>query len=92
MFSAVFNLTVEFCIWYFFVPAWLWNKLDALMAQSNICLAVPYRNDIVQAFLFVLVMTLFNMVLALPFTIYKTFVIEERWGYNKTTAGTFACD
>jgi len=32
------------------------------------------------------------MVLALPFALYKTFVIEEKWGYNKTTAGTFACD
>jgi STE24 endopeptidase len=37
-------------------------------------------------------LTLFNTVVALPFTIYKTFVIEERWGYNKTTAGTFVMD
>lgn len=32
------------------------------------------------------------MVLVLPFSLYNTFVIEEKWGYNKTTAGTFACD
>jgi len=92
MFSAVFNLTLEFAIWYFFVPAWLWNRVDSFMAQTNLCLAIPFRNDILQAFLFILMWTLFNMVIALPFTLYKTFVIEERWGYNKTTAGTFACD
>jgi len=92
MFTAVFNLTLEFCIWYFFVPAWLWNRVDAFMAKTNLCLSIPYRNDILQALFFILVWTLFNMIVGLPFSIYKTFVIEERWGYNKTTAGTFTCD
>lgn len=28
----------------------------------------------------------------LPFELYGTFVIEEKYGFNKTTAGTFVCD
>lgn len=30
--------------------------------------------------------------LSLPFTVYSTFVIEERFGFNRTTAGTFVGD
>jgi STE24 endopeptidase len=28
----------------------------------------------------------------MPFSIYRTFVIEEKYGFNKTTAKTFVCD
>jgi STE24 endopeptidase len=31
-------------------------------------------------------------VVSLPFEIYFTFVIEEKWGFNKTTASTFVVD
>ncbi len=33
-----------------------------------------------------------SFVIGLPFSIYQTFVIEERFGFNKTTPGTFALD
>ena len=32
------------------------------------------------------------MVLSLPFGIYSTFVIEERFGFNKTTVKTYITD
>jgi STE24 endopeptidase len=31
-------------------------------------------------------------ILALPFSVYETFVIEGKYGFNRTTAGTFASD
>lgn len=31
-------------------------------------------------------------IIAIPISIYSTFVIEERFGFNKTTAGTFVMD
>ncbi len=31
-------------------------------------------------------------ILELPFTVYHTFVIEQRFGFNRTTAGTFLAD
>ncbi|MCC5943025.1 MAG: M48 family metallopeptidase [Balneolaceae bacterium] len=33
-----------------------------------------------------------KMIISMPFSIYSTFVIEERFGFNKTTAKTFASD
>ena len=42
--------------------------------------------------LFVGALTLGSSLLGLPFRIYSTFVIEERFGFNRTTVGTFATD
>ncbi len=36
--------------------------------------------------------TIVSMIISLPFKIYSTFVIEEKYGFNKTTAKTFICD
>lgn len=33
-----------------------------------------------------------KMIISMPFSIYSTFVIEEKFGFNKTTAKTFASD
>ncbi len=37
-------------------------------------------------------LVLFKILLSLPFSIYSTFVIEERFGFNKTTPATFVTD
>ena len=37
-------------------------------------------------------LTLFSSILDLPFSLYETFVIEERFGFNKTTLGTWLGD
>lgn len=42
--------------------------------------------------LFIGLLMLFKTVLSLPFSIYSTFVIEERFGFNKTTVATFITD
>jgi STE24 endopeptidase len=42
--------------------------------------------------LFIGTVLLGREVLALPFRAYKTFVLEERFGFNKTTARTFVSD
>ncbi|MBU1218892.1 M48 family metallopeptidase [Myxococcota bacterium] len=31
-------------------------------------------------------------IISLPFSLYSTFVIENRWGFNRTTVGTFISD
>jgi len=33
-----------------------------------------------------------NLIISLPFEVYSTFVLEKKFGFNKTTAGTFAGD
>ena len=42
--------------------------------------------------MFSMMTTLIESLLNIPFSIYHTFVIEEKYGFNKTTPGTFICD
>lgn len=48
--------------------------------------------DVVRGLLFVSVLVVANQILELPFEIYSTFVLEERYGFNKTTPRTFVLD
>ena len=47
---------------------------------------------VLQVILFLVIFNLFNTVIALPFSYYSTFVIEERFGFNRTTHKTFWLD
>jgi len=51
-------------------------------AQSPIWIALYFAGAL----------TVLRMALSLPFSVYKTFVIEEKFGFNKTSPGTFALD
>ena len=77
---------------YFYIHAKLWNSIDGVLSRNNLCLEVGYMNDMFQAVAFTITITLFGMVFSIPFQIYKTFWIEEKYGFNKTTARTFAVD
>lgn len=50
------------------------------------------NNPIVIALLFFGIITLVSSILTMPFSYYKTFVIEEQFGFNKTTKKTFVLD
>lgn len=45
-----------------------------------------------QAVVFFLVLMLIQQLLALPFSWYGTFVLEERYGFNRSSVGTFVAD
>ena len=49
-------------------------------------------NSIVVALVFFGIIMLGSDILSTPFSYYKTFVIEERFGFNKTTVKTFILD
>lgn len=49
-------------------------------------------GELATGLLFIAVLLLARSVISLPFSIYSTFVIEERFGFNKTTPTTFAAD
>ena len=49
-------------------------------------------GPIVSGLLYIGALALGSMVLGLPFRIYSTFVIEQRFGFNRTTAATFVAD
>ncbi len=47
---------------------------------------------ILQGLVFGGILMLISQIIDLPFSIYSTFVIEEKYGFNKTTAKTFVVD
>ena len=49
-------------------------------------------GEITRGLLFFGILLLSKSVLSLPFSIYSTFVIEERFGFNRTTPATFIGD
>ena len=49
-------------------------------------------GDILTGVLYIAALMVLHYVVALPFTVYRTFVIEERFGFNRTTPAVFAAD
>jgi len=49
-------------------------------------------NELVSGIVFIVLLMIAKSILSLPFSIYSTFVIEERFGFNKTTPKTFVLD
>ncbi|HTE34592.1 MAG TPA: hypothetical protein VK666_29640, partial [Chryseolinea sp.] len=53
----------------------------------------PYfSNDILLALVFFGVIMIISDLLMIPFQVYSTFVIEEKYGFNKTSGKTFVAD
>ena len=49
-------------------------------------------NNILTGLSFFLILTLISDLLSMPFSLYRTFVIEEKFGFNKTTIATYFSD
>ena len=49
-------------------------------------------SSIVSGLLFFGVLFLLQDIIGIPFSVYRTFVIEERYGFNKTTTTTYVLD
>jgi len=65
--------------------------LDGFEYVDNIARSYS-DNPIIIALIFFGIIMLASDVLTTPFAYYKTFVIEERFGFNKTTLKTFVLD
>ncbi|MCO5230604.1 MAG: M48 family metallopeptidase [Chitinophagales bacterium] len=50
------------------------------------------ENPYYQAFIFFAIYGIVSSIISLPFSLYSTFVIEEKFGFNKTTIKTFIAD
>ena len=49
-------------------------------------------NNILTGLSFFFILTLISDLLSMPFSLYRTFVIEEKFGFNKTTISTYFSD
>ena len=55
-------------------------------------LVSSFESSYIKSGLFFLTLFLINTLISLPFSYYNTFVIEERFGFNKTTLNLFIID
>lgn len=65
-----------------------WFKSESIAAVFNI----SSEREILISCVFMTFVTVFNFVVNFPFTIYGTFVLEEKHGFNKQTVGFFIKD
>ncbi|MCJ7812212.1 M48 family metallopeptidase, partial [bacterium] len=61
------------------------NMLDTIVRSWKL-------HPIWTGLIYIGILMLFRLLVSLPFTIYATFIIEERFGFNKTTPITFIKD
>lgn len=81
IFTATVNLAVILTFWF----SGGFNYIDVIVRRWNF-------GFLWTGLLFIGLLMLLKSILSLPFCIYSTFVIEERFGFNKTTVKTFASD
>ncbi|NDV16067.1 M48 family metalloprotease [Muricauda sp. TY007] len=79
--SDGFSLIVTICFLWFGGFEWV-DQLTRSITESTIPMALIFFGIIM----------LGSAVLGLPFSYYRTFVIEEQYGFNKTTKSTFLSD
>lgn len=79
--TSVFNLAVLLVFWF----AGGFNWLDQVVRSWEL-------GTIWTGLAYIGILVLFKSLLSLPFSVYSTFVIEERFGFNKTTPKTFMVD
>ena len=79
--TSLFNLTLLLVFW--FVGGFNW--LDGIVSSWEL-------GVIWTGLVYIGILILGRSILSLPFSLYSTFVIEERFGFNKTTPKTFILD
>jgi STE24 endopeptidase len=60
--------------------------------QATSLTLLVHGGMIAQGLIFIGLLTFLSQVLSLPFALYSTFVIEEKFGYNKQTLKSFTVD
>ncbi|KAJ1145056.1 hypothetical protein NDU88_011348 [Pleurodeles waltl] len=66
----------------------LWSSSEYFIQQAGF----GPEYEIIQSLMFLLLATLFSAVTSLPWSLYNTFVIEERHGFNQQTLAFFFKD
>ncbi|ACN14655.1 endopeptidase family protein [Desulforapulum autotrophicum HRM2] len=79
--TASFDLTILLIFWF----GGGFGVLDTFVRGLG-------QNTIVTGLVFIGILLLLKLLISLPFSLYSTFVIEEKFGFNRTTPGLFFKD
>lgn len=81
IFRSTFSLTVLLLFW--FLGGF--NQLDLMVRSWGF-------STVINGLCYIGILVLLSSLISLPFDLYSTFGIEERFGFNKTTISTFVMD
>ncbi|MCP4651964.1 MAG: M48 family metallopeptidase [Candidatus Omnitrophica bacterium] len=81
----LFSSTVSVVGVVFFILLGGFNYVDQLARSFHL-------NFIFTGLIFAGILILFSQLISIPFDVYHTFVIEEKYGFNRTTIKTFIAD
>lgn len=73
---------------------YVWDISASLAGKMGV-MTPDYSNlfqEIIITWVFIVLMTIFDTVITLPFSLYGTFVVEEKHGFNKSTLALFIQD
>jgi len=79
--TSAFSFILSFCVLYFGLFGWL-----------DIYLRPHFNNEVLLSLAYFGILFILSDVINIPFQVYSTFVIEERFGFNQTTVKTFILD
>eukprot|EP00095_Tigriopus_kingsejongensis_P001528 maker-scaffold214_size254108-snap-gene-0.16 protein:Tk01528 transcript:maker-scaffold214_size254108-snap-gene-0.16-mRNA-1 annotation:"caax prenyl protease 1 homolog" len=87
--QGIFNQLLSTVLMWFLGFKLVWDISGDLMVQQGY---PPQENEILRSVVFTLIFNVFNTIIGLPFSIYSTFVVEERHGFNKQTMAFYIKD
>lgn len=79
--TSSFSLIITLAFWF----GGGFNYLDQIVRSWQL-------HAVWTGLIYIAILILFKALLSLPFSVYSNFVIEERFGFNKTTPATFVLD
>jgi len=86
--SGLYRQIVDTLFIHYGLYAWAWSTAGTLI--TNFGYGPEY--EILQSVAFVAVLVTVSFIPSLPVSIYQTFVLEEKHGFNKTTPALFVAD
>ena len=91
---GLFSSSISFL---FIISLLLFNGygfIDQLVSSDILKSFLPFdiNSSFAQSGLFFLILFILNSIISIPFSYYNTFIIEEKFGFNKTTKSTFFLD
>ena len=71
-----------------------YGYIDQLVKSFSLNLFLPFEinTSFTESGIFFLILFTLNLIISIPFSYYNTFVIEENFGFNKTSKSTFFFD
>jgi len=84
-FSQFFNTFLVM----FFAHKYLWNLSQSINQKTGY---LDPESEIYRSMTFILLSNVMSTVIFMPFSVYSTFVLEEKHGFNKQTVGFFVKD